>query len=200
MKPRNAFTMIEMSVATGMMALLALLVSYSWQSLGKATVNLIARVQITQEMDFAVAAISHDLGGCVVNSQGTATFPFNNLNPSITSPTTSGTATSIQWELDNGDKVTYELENSPETSSTEWKHNLVRRYYANSDKTSTKFTVARNVDSIKATWENDNQLAVEIVFSCNYKTLNKEGKQDRTQSILKRACKLVTNQPSPKEI
>ena len=197
-KGRKGFTIIEMSVATGMMALLALVLSYSWRSLGKATVDLIARVQLAQEMDFAVAALSHDLGGCVVNSVGTATFPFVKSNTLFIYPTSSTSSSTIAWRLDNDDTISYELDTSSEASSTEWKHNLIRRYTPKVGD-SKIFTVAKNVDSITASWDANDNLVIKIEFSCNYKSLNSQGKQDRTRSILKRACKLVTSVPSPKE-
>jgi prepilin-type N-terminal cleavage/methylation domain-containing protein len=202
-KSRKGFTIIEMSVATGLMALLALVLSFGWQSLGRATVDLIARTQIAQEMDFAAAMLSRDLGGCVVNAEGqtaTTSFPIAQDRPLFNYPTSSGTATSIKWELDNGDTIEYDVEVSPETSTTEWKHNLVRKYYNKKDDKTTKFTVAKNVDSVETSWDSNKNLVIKVVFSCNYHFLDKNGKQDRTQSIIKRSCRLVTNMPSPREI
>jgi prepilin-type N-terminal cleavage/methylation domain-containing protein len=209
-RPRG-FTIIEMSVATGLMALLALVLSFGWQSLGRATVDLIARTQIAQEMDFTVAALSHDLGGCVVNAEGqtaTTSFPITSDNAVTVfqAPPSSGTVSAsdgtqipIKWTLDNGDRVEYDIETSPETSTTEWKHNLVRNYYNKKDDKTTKFTVAKNVDSVETCWDSNKNLVIKVVFSCNYHVLT-GGKQDRTQSIIKRSCKLVTNMPSPREI
>ena len=56
--------MIEVTIVSGLMAFLALLLSNAWVGgIGKATVDLIARAQLAQEMDIATMALGRDLGG-----------------------------------------------------------------------------------------------------------------------------------------
>lgn len=205
---RQGFTLIEMSIASVLMALLALILSESSRTLGRATVDLIARAQLAQEMDFAAAALSRDLGGCVVNSVGqtdTTFFPISKETapPSAYFMTPRGTTSgnSIQWRLDNNDEITYRLDAS---NSDLWKrNNLIRIYHDESENKDTTFTVARNVDSFLATWSSDGKtLSIGIDFSCNFRygeSINAPT-FDRTQSIVKRTCVFVTNMPSPKQL
>lgn len=201
---RQGFTLIEMSVAAVLMALLALILSESSRTLGRATVDLIARAQLAQEMDFVAAALSRDLGGCVVNSLGqTATtfFPISTdtAPPSayFIAPRDTTSVSSIHWRLDNNDEITYQLDTS---NSDAWKrNNLVRVYYHNIGNTTTAFTVARNVDNFQSRWDSvKSVLTITIDFSCNYPpaTLTPTS-DDRTHSIVKRTSVLVVNKPSP---
>jgi hypothetical protein len=60
---RAAFTVVEVTVISGLMAFLAMLLAESWRSMGRPTSNLIIWGQIFQEMDIAVASLTRDLGG-----------------------------------------------------------------------------------------------------------------------------------------
>lgn len=196
---RKGFTIIEGVVASALMGVLALILSSAWVSVGRATVDLIARVQLAQEMDFAAAALSRDLGGCVANFTGQpATFPIVR-SATFVLPTGTDESSSIQWTLDNGDTITYELDTS---NSDLWKRsNLVRMYHDESAGEDTTFTVARNVDSFQASWSPDGKrLSIEIKFSCNYRYRDSSGAPtyDRTHSIVKRTCVLVTDTDDPR--
>ena len=63
----DGFAIVEMLIVAAMMSLLALVLSSSWSSLGKTTINVIARVQLAQEIDFTTAALCRDLGGCLTD-------------------------------------------------------------------------------------------------------------------------------------
>jgi type II secretory pathway component PulJ len=52
------------------MAVLALVISTAWSDVGRTAVDLIARTQVLQEMDMAVATLSRDLGGSLANPNG----------------------------------------------------------------------------------------------------------------------------------
>lgn len=71
-KHRRGFTIVEVLVATALTVFLAYLLSTVWAELEKSTVDLIARGQLMQEMDMAVAALSRDLGGSVAVPASTA--------------------------------------------------------------------------------------------------------------------------------
>jgi prepilin-type N-terminal cleavage/methylation domain-containing protein len=197
---RKGFTIIEGVVASALMGVLALILSSAWGSVGKATVDLIARVQLAQEMDFAAAALSRDLGGCVANFTGqSATFPIVRSATTFITPTgTDEMSSSIQWILDNNDEITYELDTS---NPDLWKrNNLVRRYHDETESEDTTFTVARNVDGFQASWSPDGErLSIRIDFSCNFRygESSNAPTYDRTRPIVKRTCVLVTNISNP---
>ena len=195
---RKGFSVIEMSVATGLLALLSLIISESWHGLGKATVDLIVRAQIAQEMDFVAAALSRDLGGFATDST-TPTTPINTIT--IATPPGTTDSNSICWQLDNGDTITYQLASSDQDA---WKHNnLVRIYYSKFNKVTTRFNVARNVDTFQATWNPDGPvltLTLTITFSCNYLPPDPTASDAHTKPIIKRTCVFVTYMPSPKQL
>jgi len=58
------FTIVEVTVASALMAFLALLLSTAWIDLGWPAAALIRRGQCEQEIAMAVASLARDLGGC----------------------------------------------------------------------------------------------------------------------------------------
>jgi type II secretory pathway component PulJ len=67
---RKAFTLLEVTIVSGLMALLAVVLSSAWVGLGRPVVDLIERTQLLQEMNLAVAALSRDLGGSLADPDG----------------------------------------------------------------------------------------------------------------------------------
>lgn len=67
--PRG-FSLVEVSVASGLMAFLAVLLSQTWTALGRPLAETAARARLAQEADLALAALSRDLGGSLSNSAG----------------------------------------------------------------------------------------------------------------------------------
>jgi hypothetical protein len=201
----KGFTVIEVTVASWLMVVLAVVLSLAWVSVGRGTVDVIARAQLAQEMDFAVAALSRDLGGCVVNSTGqlaTTAFPVSSVtpNPNVTpdpnrSDPTSSFPSSVKLTLDNHDTITYQM-NLSDTNA--WKqNNLIRIYRVNGADPGSTFTVARNVDTFQASWNSaGTELSIRIDFSCNYRpTDHTPTSDDRLCSIVKRTCVLVAGRP-----
>ena len=73
---RSGFTIIEMSTATCVTAVLASGLWFGWHGLCKATVDLIARASLPRRWISSPRRSSRDLGGCIANSVGqAATFP-----------------------------------------------------------------------------------------------------------------------------
>ena len=66
---RKGFTLLEVTIVSGLMVFLAVLLSSAWTGVGRSTTDLIARSQLLQEMNLAVAAISRDLGGSLPNPE-----------------------------------------------------------------------------------------------------------------------------------
>ena len=64
-RPHKGFTLLEVTIVSGLMTFLALLLFAAWSGIGKSTLALITRCQLAQEMDFAVAALSRDLCGAM---------------------------------------------------------------------------------------------------------------------------------------
>jgi type II secretory pathway component PulJ len=60
---RNAFTLLDVAVASVLTAVLATMLSSTWGMFSKPTSSLIAWGQLFQEMDIAVATLARDLGG-----------------------------------------------------------------------------------------------------------------------------------------
>ena len=67
--PRG-FTLLEITVVSGLMVFLAVLLSAAWSGIGKTTVDLVARGQLAQEIDIATASLSHDFGGSLPTPAG----------------------------------------------------------------------------------------------------------------------------------
>jgi len=63
---RQGFSLVELTVVSLLMALLAMLLSSAWVGVGRTTADLIGRSRLVQERDSAMAALSRDLGGCRV--------------------------------------------------------------------------------------------------------------------------------------
>lgn len=188
---RKGFTVIEMSVATGLMTLLAVILSSSWRDLGRATVDLIARVQLAQEMDYVAASLSRDLGGCMADKDATATFPFSSWSVNTSDPNNNSLTISV------GDTDSHKITYRRDTSNTDpWKrNNLVRIYAASDDTEISRFTVARNVDNITLS-SDSNTLTMTVDFSCNYRPSDPAASDSRTQPIVKRTCVFVVGKPS----
>ena len=193
-KRSRGFTIVEVSVVSGMMAALVMVVSMGWRSIGKAAVDIIARSELVQEMDLTIASLTRDLGGCAVNTTGqiATSAPRPPEEPSSVSEidhlklTQDDGASYIEYQLDS-------------TNSDLWKrNNLVRTYYDASTGKTTTFTVARNVDSFLASWDpGASKLKLTITFSSNYRSRDTGNNPtyDRTHSLVKRTCVLVACQP-----
>jgi prepilin-type N-terminal cleavage/methylation domain-containing protein len=67
---RRGFTVLEVMVVSGLMALLALLLGKTWYGLVKPTAELAARGRIDQEIGLAAAALTRDLGGSLADPPG----------------------------------------------------------------------------------------------------------------------------------
>ncbi len=61
---RRGFSLIEISVATTLVVMLAMLLSAAWTMLGKPMIQTVALCTIAQEADVALAYLASDLGGC----------------------------------------------------------------------------------------------------------------------------------------
>jgi prepilin-type N-terminal cleavage/methylation domain-containing protein len=69
-RPRRGFTVLEVSVATGLLALLAVLISAVWVGFGRPSAEADRRARLATEANLAVAALAADLGGGIADESG----------------------------------------------------------------------------------------------------------------------------------
>lgn len=180
-----------------MMSLLALVLSSSWSSLGKTTINVIARVQLAQEIDFTTAALCRDLGGCLTDKtpadQIDAAFPFANWTCD-----TSDSDNHI-LKISVGDTAGHIIIYRRDTENENlWlRNNLVRIYADSTEKEESRFTVAKNVDKMTLDL-GTGTLKIMVEFSCNYHPDNPEASTARSAPLIKRTCVLVASKPESK--
>jgi hypothetical protein len=170
------------------MTFLAMLLFAAWSGIGKSEIDLITRCQLAQEMDFAVAALSRDLGGSMT------------LKDAETDPARLGGKQNwrlLGWKIDpSTGYLELDFDGNPSDPTT-WKpvdkvvtyhwdqptHTLIR-----GDDTGATFTVARNIESFNTYVDSSDStlLHIEVIFACYY-----HWDSQRTLPILKRTCKLV---------
>lgn len=158
---RRGFTVVEMTVASGLTALLAVMLATTWVALGRPTSDLIAWGQLFQEMNIAVETISRDLGGslpdynnpggplggkadgCLIMCQKCPNPPTNSAVDHLQLWFSTGTTTHANWlqPIPDGTVIDYYVD----TNS----HTIVRSNYtppgANTPKS---LAVASNVESM----------------------------------------------------
>lgn len=161
---RRGFTLLEALSVSGLMAGLAMLLAATWAGLGRPAAALIARSQLVQERDLAAAALSRDLGGCLV----------------VPNPTdgTRDLLRFVDWRTLGQDlQICYGAPPDPGDPTCWAAPNTVIHYLLQSntlvrcDETAvpaTQFTVARNVDSMTVTPVGDN---MHIVLSFKYREI-----------------------------
>jgi prepilin-type N-terminal cleavage/methylation domain-containing protein len=181
-QPRQrGFTLLEVTIVSGLMAFLAVLLSAAWTSVGRSSSDLIVRGRIAQEIDLAMAALSRDLGGSLsdpasrlgAKKQGQWvgwTAVADDANPPNTKLLLcfdGGTDPNGQpdWALPDN-MVVYQLESN---ALTRWDQNA-----------NTTFTVARYVDGFVVAPEDAD--AVRIVLTFKYRKLT-------------RTCTLIVRSP-----
>jgi len=77
---RRGFTLVEITLVTGLTVFLAVLLSSVWKNLNAFTTDAVGRGQLMQEMDMAVASLSRDLGGSLP-ILATTSFTSDNQRP-----------------------------------------------------------------------------------------------------------------------
>jgi prepilin-type N-terminal cleavage/methylation domain-containing protein len=193
---KHGFTMIELTVATSLTVVLALMLSSSWVMLNRPTASLAAWGQLFQEMDLAVAAITRDLGGSLPEFADTDNFlgqkrqglllgcrKMNDLNGDHLQLCFDGADpdNTADWSMVAGDTVIdYYVDGNTST--------LVRKNLANNK----EFRAASNLDSMTVIDDpNDsNNLRVEMTFQFpNYIP------KDETTPLTRTCVLIVKKQP-----
>jgi hypothetical protein len=87
MRRRNAFTLMEVTVASVLTVSLAVMLGTTWRQLSGPMLELIAWGQLFQEIDLAVAALGRDLGGSQPDYKDPNT---SYMDPGATAPPLGG--------------------------------------------------------------------------------------------------------------
>ncbi len=168
---RPGFTLIEMMIVSGLMAFLAILLSSAWSGLGRSAADVSVRSQLLQELDLAVASLSRDLGGSFP-------IPFN-LPPSDTdygekndwklvtcrqgANNEFGNTLELQYQKGD-DKISVSYELAPDPDGDVTTRILVRKTIDTESNEST-FTVARCLDAMRVSWDDDKWTTIELTFT-----------------------------------
>jgi hypothetical protein len=78
---RRGFTLVEITVVTGLTVFLAVLLSSVWKNLNVFTTDAVGRGQLIQEMDMAAASLSRDLGGSLPIKASTSSVDADSQRP-----------------------------------------------------------------------------------------------------------------------
>jgi type II secretory pathway component PulJ len=68
--PRFGFTVVEVTIVSGFLAVFAVLLAQAWTGLGRPLVSTAARCRVAQEADAAVACLERDLCGYLADNSG----------------------------------------------------------------------------------------------------------------------------------
>lgn len=176
---QKGFSLVELTVVSTLMALLAMLLSSAWFGMGRTATDLIGRGQLVQERDLAVAALSRDLGGCLID-------PDARLGEKINGRW-------LKWELPSNQELKLYYDGGTNSSGVPLANTVVhylvesgllKRKKTVNGGTPTDFTVAKNVYSMTVTLDGTPiPNAVNIVLCFKYRT--------RTLT-----CDLTAKQPS----
>jgi type II secretory pathway component PulJ len=65
---RPGFTLLEATIVSGLMAVLAVLLAAVWAGFGQPARDIVERARVSQEAQLAIAALARDLGGSLANA------------------------------------------------------------------------------------------------------------------------------------
>jgi type II secretory pathway component PulJ len=180
---RSGFTLLEVTVACWLTAFLAVLLSTTWVLVMRPTADLIAWGQLFQEMDIAVATLSHDLGGSLPDNGYAGEKKKGRLLGTRQNPIDNNV---LELWFDGG--------NNADALPAAWNprpDDTVIRYSRDADSqafvrlntnSSRSFTAARCVTGMTITAPDSDHLQIELTFSCLVKATNK---------TLTRKCTLI---------
>ena len=183
---RSGFTLVEMTVACWLTALLAVMLSTTWVLLMRPTADLLAAGQLFQEMDIAVTTLARDLGGSLPDNQYVGAKKVGRLLGVQQSPTDSN---KLELWFDGGNNA-----DSPPTTWNPLPDDTVIDYYVNSASnslirssskaSSTPFTVANDVVGMSVAPRDAGHLQIDLTFSCVVNS---------TSTTLTRKCTLIVS-------
>ena len=203
---RRGFTLLEVTVVSGLTAFLAVLLSSAWAGITKSTVDLVGRGRLIQEMDMAVASLSRDLGGClaVPSSSGNLGGEDQGVWIGYWAPSSVPTVDKLRLCFDGGNnpngKADWDpLTGNPDAGSTdkiiEYRlepyddshgvaSNVLVRQKVYPEPSDEKFVVAKNVDGMIVDVSDPAFIKIELTFK--YHSFNGE---------YMRKCTLIARTP-----
>jgi type II secretory pathway component PulJ len=156
---RCGFTLVEATVTSGLMAILAVLLSSLWAGCGRPATDVIARCRVAQEMNLAVGALARDLGGSLAGGAGRLGRQSD--------------AQFVGWMLPGDMQLWLCFDGGmPPNGLPDWAPpDTVIAYLVEGDAlvrwdqtANTSFTVARHIDNMQLVVEGD-QLEIQLTFS-----------------------------------
>jgi prepilin-type N-terminal cleavage/methylation domain-containing protein len=166
MKPQHAtinhprgFSLVEVCVASSLMAILATLLASTWSGFGRPLVDSAIRARLAEEANFALASLAQDLSGSLSNGEGRIGRKMNYAFVGRMQP-----AGSQLWLcFDGGPHPNGTADwNAPDVViSYEVDGNSLIRFDQNAG---TSFVVAKNVDSLVVT-DLGGQCEIMLTFS-----------------------------------
>jgi len=171
---RRGFTLFEVTLVSGLMAVLAMVLSSAWVGVGRSATDLIVRSQLLQEIDMTMAALTRDLSGALANPQGR----LGNKNQGRWVGWMQPAAGQLWLSFDGGDDPNGQAEWGPPDTVIiyQLESGALVRYDQNAG---TAFTVARNLENMEIASDGD-FLHIQLTF---------------TYRQLTRTCTLIARTP-----
>lgn len=168
-KRRSGFTLIEVTLACMLTAFLAVLLSTTWTLLMRPTADLIAWGQVFQEMDIAVASLARDLGGGQLDyddGSGSLGEKRQGRLLACSGTFTDADGSHLQLCFDGGTSPNNTPDwATPDTVIDYYVDTTTDRLIRKNQKTSTSFTVAKNVDSMTLDNTDPDNIKVTLSFA-----------------------------------
>jgi prepilin-type N-terminal cleavage/methylation domain-containing protein len=178
----HGFTLLEVTIVSGLMAVLAVLLSSTWIAMGRPTADLIVSSRLLQEMNMAVAALERDVCGSLANSPtgkcqagklvGLRQSPVDPNVVELCYDGGSGVDLDSQPQWDSPGSldtvVGYQSQIEPVTGV-----GLLVRSERKPDGTTTWFTAARNLattDGFTVTDHGNNAVDIDLTFTYHSRT------------------------------
>jgi prepilin-type N-terminal cleavage/methylation domain-containing protein len=171
---RRGFTLLEVTLVSGLMVIFAMLLSSTWSGVGRPAADLIGRGLLVQERDLAIAALSRDLGGSLGDPNARKDDIIKGQWLRWDRPA------NVDRPLNTDLRLLYDGRTDPATPiSLAWAApNTIIRYVVESNTlfrwdelANTYFAVAKNVDSMNVTAISGRPDAFNIVLCFKYRKL-----------------------------
>jgi hypothetical protein len=173
---RRGFTLVEVTIVSGLTAFLALLLSSTWYWTNNAGFpnDLIIRGRLLQEMDMAISSFSRDLGGSLAvpssyndiqQGRWIAWQTVGNTDLSLCYDGSDNPDGDPTWSGTTDTVIHYYLEADPD------EHLSTKILVREDENTGVKFTVARYVDSMAVDSEmisGSEFVTIELAFKRSY--------------------------------
>ncbi len=163
---RRGFTLLEFTLVSGLMVIMAWVISSAWAGLGHPTVDLMARSQLLQETDMVVTALSRDLGGALADPTGRIGGKKVGqwVGWMVPSPT------QLWLCFDGGPNPDGQAEWEPPDTVIIYQWNSDGTLTRTDRTTNTTFTVAKNISSMSVT---SDSTFIYIQLTFNYRDLTR---------------------------